>query len=80
MPTRLCGQVLQIHQDGEVITSFRGNNVGPILSLQDLLSAEFEEFSVTFHRYGDENLRFRLRRGNVESNIVEVGDYLVYRA
>ena len=63
--------------DGEVVALFWGDDVRAILALEDGLGAVFEEFGEAFDGDGDEDAGFGFGGGDVEGDVVEVGDDLV---
>jgi len=63
---------------GEVVAVLGGlDDVGGIFALQDGGGAVFDEFRVAFYGEGDEEVGFGGWGGDVEGDVVEVGDDLV---
>ena len=70
-------QILQVYRNREIIALLCLHDILPVLSFQHLFDAIFDEVLIAFQRNGNQNLGFRLRRGDVEYDAVEVGHYLV---
>ena len=72
------GQLFKIHLHAEVIALLgRGDDVRVVFAGEHGFGAVLEEFGVAFYADGDEDLRFGGGGGDVEGDVVEVGDDLV---
>jgi hypothetical protein len=71
------GQVLEVYLHAEVVALLRGDDVGAVLALQDLVGAVLDQLFVAFYAGGDEDAGLSFGGADVEGDVVEVGDDLV---
>jgi hypothetical protein len=71
------GQVLEVYLHAEVVALLRGDDVGAVLALQDLVGAVLDQLFVAFYAGGDEDAGLGFGGADVEGDVVEVGDDLV---
>jgi hypothetical protein len=70
-------QVLEVYLHTEVVALLRGDDVGAVLALQDLVGAVLDQLFVAFYAGGDEDAGLGFGGADVEGDVVEVGDDLV---
>lgn len=72
-------EFLEVHEDAEVVALFGSGDVGTVFAFEDFLGAVLDELVEAFQVDANEDLGFGGRRGDVEGDVVEVGDDLVNR-
>jgi hypothetical protein len=70
-------QVLEVYLHAEVVALLRGDDVGAVLALQDVVGAVLDQLFVAFYAGGDEDAGLGFGGADVEGDVVEVGDDLV---
>ena len=72
------GQVLQVDLHAKIVALFGGDDVRAVLALQDLFGAVLDQLAVAFYAGRDEDLGLGFGSADVEGDVVEIGDDLVY--
>lgn len=72
------GEFLEVDFHTEIVALLGSNNVRAVFALQDLLGTVLNQFAITFDAGGDEDACLGIGCADVEGDIVEVRDDLIY--